>query len=1063
MADDIKIGQSLNDLYAHLSPAGVFSQLDTSKATDVQTIDEIIKDKILGPKGDFYTWDAINDAVDSYFKKSTPISKKDFGEKFHGISTKGRLNLEDSKYWQGAANLLNFTPILADSNDNKKEGCVISAFVSKDPFISPATKATKDVEIFLNYMPNLAVSQMVPFLEVTFEVPGQYFDPTKKSADKGSSQISTPSYMRFLLGSRSTNFDSQSDKFLYFADSTKEEYVTKVEESKNSNEQKNSKQTNKQEKSKVESKTDEQKKTQQAKELHRYKMTTGMETFLMPQTLTNMDELSPNGGNRLTQVKPFVPFATIEGLDVQVRNAGAGEMVSKTATLKIKLHDKARISEFSEFIRGPSGYSNLIIQTVYGWSMPVNQENNEYAKFINEKMYVKDCWMVKDSQFSFDMSGQVSFTIQLVNKGTRDLQRMMITAGAKEFADAVENLNKLRQTIAAFYERMRSADRFSIDVTSTDFLNAAVTSGDVSKFKDVELITKTIIANARHSSTLNEADVENLKGKLDAIRSAGPSLKSKVVDAIKKKFNSLSASQLDPFLPTNVDSEIAGLIKDFKKNVDARNAEIEKNLNDANSKKDSTEAKIDPIQLDKSVNVVSFGKLFMNFISSAVTSLKNFDELQVFFYPLNDATGPMSGHSIAEFPIDVTSLAYAYAEQLKLLSTNQLTLEQFLKLVITTQFSDIRAIGYGKNSVYKPFVPGNNNPEKQTDGKSKEEANKAEIEWAVKYGSLRIPMISFYFETNEETFSAGSMNRVRHQQPGKLIKRIHIYDLQLNPHKLAQTILSGESGLERGEVNKGKLRAALQESIKKLKVDQAKNIDQSIKKNAESVSTQKAAPNEDVNESRRKKSMKEFQDLKNAHAANAAGIPLPEEGKLIDRPNYDSYKISMNGKTRDIVKAELMRFVPTLTIGSNGTLIRSVNVGSKTDGAIGAANLYQVVKGGTGKYGLTSNGLEEVNELPVRVVPIQLSMTSLGCPIAGLYQQYFIDLNTGTTLDNLYKLTQVQHQMSQGKLDTSWTFVYSDGYGKFGGAPTVASIYVKEYQALLKEYIEAGGKPKNWT
>jgi hypothetical protein len=47
------------------------------------------------------------------------------------------------------------------------------------------------------------------------------------------------------------------------------------------------------------------------------------------------------------------------------------------------LHDKARISEFAEFIRGPSGYSNLIIRTTYGWSSPKGREDDEYSKFIN--------------------------------------------------------------------------------------------------------------------------------------------------------------------------------------------------------------------------------------------------------------------------------------------------------------------------------------------------------------------------------------------------------------------------------------------------------------------------------------------------------------------------------------------------------------------------------------------------------------------------------------------------------------------------------------------------------
>jgi len=427
---------------------------------------------------------------------------------------------------------------------------------------------------------------------------------------------------------------------------------------------------------------------------------------------------------------------------------------------------------------------------------------------------------------------------------------------------------------------------------------------------------------------------------------------------------------------------------------------------------------------------------------------------------MNDSTGPMSGYSIAEFPIDVTALAYAYADLLKTLNTNEITLEQFLKLVIDSQFTDIRAIGYGKNRHYKPMVPGKSEAE-PAEGP---DIQQLETNWSIKYGGWRPPLIDFYFETGIEyadptssTFKnsiRGSGKDKRLRDPSsKLIKRIHIYDRQLDPYRLLKSILTGDSDFERGEINRGKLQSYFNNIVKKLDFKQVSALREAIGK-IRSETPKKQDPNAPGDPTTSRKKVDDMQlDQISAAVRDKTGVNFPSDPEIVDRPNKTSYSIPTLGNKREVVKSELMRFVPTLTLGTNGSLIRTINVGSKTDGAIGAANLFQVVKGGTGKKALSANGLEEVNNLPLRVVPIQLTMSTLGCPIAGLYQQYFIDLYTGTTIDNLYKLSQLRHTISQGKFESSWTFIYTDGYGKFGAAPTVSALAAGEFEKFLDGWI----------
>jgi hypothetical protein len=1060
---DYQFATTLEGLYAHLNPSGVDSQLILQKSVDTRSISQIIKEVILGSSGDVYSWQSLKNDVEKYFKAPSRNSeavkneKDELAQRFHAISSddNGILDLGDSSYWGKNTKRLNsFVPSLDKSLKNNKK-CVVSAYVSRDPYISPATRGASDVEIFLNYMPSHAVAQMVPFLDVEFELLGQV----------NSSFITTPSYMRFLLGSVDTKGLNQFDKALVDADIIDKQTVETSRRGK------------------------------KVKQGSRNTIRSGVESFLMPQTLTNMDNLAP-GSNRLVRAKPFLPLASIEGFDVSVMNAGAGSYVHKTANLKLKVHDKSRIGEFSEFIRGPSGYASAVIWTKYGWSAPVGRTEDAYSNFINEKMRIEDCWAVKDAQFSFDAGGQVTLTLQLVTKGIRDMQKVMVSAGEGTLADQQNKLRKSIDTILYYYNLLKRDQSFSVDVTMTEVLNSASTTGNIGDYKNVEQITKKIQAISERSG-LSSSAAQELKVELDRLTGANKQANvymnyvNSIPEAVAKKFNSLSVG-IDPFLPrrSNTKEEQTGgkdeeklkeyfpsddlieAIDVFRKDWDKRNANIKAAIieqNKSNNKDKEANGVTKPIDLEEKVNVVSFGKLFMNFAASALVSIEDVDELQVFFYPMNDFSGPMSGYSIAEFPIDTTVLAYSYAEEIKRLNTNELTLQQFLKLVIDSQFADVRAVGYGRNSYYKPFAAQKGKAEKLDDS----EIESKDAKWTARYGGWRPPIIDFYLEVGEYKDEEGRKSfKVRKHRndsenvtkSGTLIKRLHVFDKQLNPYRLAQSILSGDSGYERGDVNRGKIQGAASPLVKELQKDKKKFLELVEKINKMFLEVDEAERDglETATTEQERRTIRQKADQKRLSELQRSAKNIPTEAEVVDRPGRRDYKIKLDGNKREVVKSELMKFVPTVVPGSNGSLVQAINVGSKTDGTMGAANLYRVVKGGTGKNALSANGLEEINELPLRTVPIQLTMTTSGCPTASLYQSYFFDLNTGTTIDNLYTCTQMQHQMSAGKFTTNWTFAFADGYGKFGSPPTVAGLITKVIQGILNTAAqESAPKPKS--
>ncbi len=63
---------------------------------------------------------------------------------------------------------------------------------------------------------------------------------------------------------------------------------------------------------------------------------------------------------------------------------------------------------------------------------------------------------------------------------------------------------------------------------------------------------------------------------------------------------------------------------------------------------------------------------------------------------------------------------------------------------------------------------------------------------------------------------------------------------------------------------------------------------------------------------------------------------------------------------------------------------------------------------------------------PVTVYPANVTLTTLGCPLVEYGHQYFIDLGSGTTADNLYTITKITHTLSPGRFDTSLNLSFAD-------------------------------------
>ena len=118
------------------------------------------------------------------------------------------------------------------------------------------------------------------------------------------------------------------------------------------------------------------------------------------------------------------------------------------------------------------------------------------------------------------------------------------------------------------------------------------------------------------------------------------------------------------------------------------------------------------------------------------------------------------------------------------------------------------------------------------------------------------------------------------------------------------------------------------------------------------------------------------------------------------------------------IKAILKSSVPSLTFGSQFSSIKSLSLSSNSSG-VNNVLLLNAISDDTPSVPGQNSELEDVV-----VIPASARMTMAGCPLVEYGQQYFVDMGTGTTADNLYVVTEISHTLQAGRFDTSLSLAF---------------------------------------
>lgn len=175
----------------------------------------------------------------------------------------------------------------------------------------------------------------------------------------------------------------------------------------------------------------------------------------------------------------------------------------------------------------------------------------------------------------------------------------------------------------------------------------------------------------------------------------------------------------------------------------------------------------------------------------------------------------------------------------------------------------------------------------------------------------------------------------------------------------------------------------------------------------------------------------------------------------------ENKKIEKENKRFSYLKKIFQQSYPVLSFdGSGSTVIKSIQVSNNMDAA---TTTHLVLQSTDNKQ---NDSLMQKSY--TRVVPGKITMESLGFPLAEVHQTFFIDMNTGTDIDNLYHITTVNHSIDPGSFKTSYELSTADNYGSheniFTELEKIKKIVKGEiFEAASPEKTQTGAKLQKKT
>lgn len=936
------------------------------------------------------------------------------------------------------------------------------------PSIDLKFRSAGKAEAFLNYVPSFIASSLVPYVDAEF----MFNRSLTPSDSSGPIPITTMSPLKFLLGADSLDQNKKADMLMH--DAAVRTFTAPPELSETGKKAvetaRNTLESAAKGKAALEARTQKNPATNQQiapststlgtdgsllqiKSSNEAKQAvatttavvrTGMELFTMPQTLINMD-LQGASPRYNPVINPTAPFGVITGLTVDVKtNVGmAGGF--KTANLTLKLFDRSRLVEIADFL-SPKLFKAVTIWLTYGWRAPVRPfaepgaiaDVKTYYDFINENMLKREAYNVQNSSINIEKDGTVTVTLSLYSRGALEL----ITSKdglSSELEARLQRYDNLLAEMKSLAQRMglQSVADLAKDVRGTTIISSALAGGlapidsktldrEISGLK--EILTKGNFPDQGKFLELVQAFYTQTGGTSTNARDVAVSIETRAISG--ERFTGLKSGAANDVFALPMSGQSLKKFDGDKEESPSKFALsrvrnwVEKNKGfTALGEKDIADRAVGAL------GALSFGRLFAHYFGQVALGLVNgaaVQEIQVIFYKLNDRAGLVSNINIAEFPIELAVVEEEYAKKIAEQKGENMSFNMLFEIVRASQFSSIQHPAYGFRDLYAPDKTTGQLAVKDTRS-SDQLARRITENWS-NGGPFVLPVLEMYIETGYTAVPQGYRSAdlldqfelaANSQIGGELnsarkIMRVHIYDKAATPTPEVMRVLGGKGGYQQFSVTA--LRAALGnnkelESLQKL-ADDVRNSD--VEQAVETIAGATGKSKEEI-----------------------AGFFKSVQFK--DRDGNSSF---------ELVKRKIAELVPTITMGTNGTMLESATFTTQQDALLSTIFMRRGPGSSTNQVEPNGSG---GGDLPLRVIPGTLSVNSMGCPVLEYMQQFFVDMGTGTTVDNLYNVTGLTHTLAPGKFTTQIKFTFAEAYGQYEDPQSVSNGVAAEISLIAKE------------
>ena len=935
-------------------------------------------------------------------------------------------NMDNLTTFQPTLDKIGFNPPVANNPTtvNEQESKrALSAFMMKHPVLVPSEKNSDLLSVFFNAIPSLELTRATPVMNVRIFSKKQVF----RSDENG--KLSSVSLPKFLEGAININENSQnSGQYSVLRAISLANQVTSSSPLADGT---------------VPDTTKD----------FQYYSVSGMELFQSPQTLVNPDAAKIRSNFLALPIDPFRPLATIKSFDVDVKSTGYGLISTKQSKLEIVLHDRSRMGEFADILKPDrAGTGGGFIEVEYGWAHPDglsvgNEETkNDFAELLNLTRSI-DHYTVTNSSFSFDDVGQVNIILNLISRGVSEMSELSITGEQNELRQQLQHIREIAEAITQLTSQVYrprqnrqgdSGDDNREEIRGHQMLGAA---GDATNFLILspELITsyRQLIAalearagtgNNRNNAAINLRDkIKDLVGDDPTSNATTPrrgststerggllgQVRRTVNSSIKAALELMNHDTRDGNSATNRDAFFNVLDNSRKTQINSwARAGRQEGVRRSQQQTNNDNAELLNIDNSSIPAVISLGTIIMSLVAKPLAGMKvngvpKFKEVQVYFYAFNPKAGCMSKYNIAQFPIFTKYFAREYSRYRLQTAGRSATVSitDFMTFLHDKIIDDTMNPAYGINRLYKA---GREGPEVNGNADTFDRELRR-IMIGANIGAspdFQQPMLTYDIESCPSVDS-----------PSQTILKIHVVDRTNSTRSPLRELLTLSINDTLSSVSTFPDSRNEAATIETNEQDHQGDRHNTSTAAAERASALKQNWRDCYAEIQQHALDLDLIEDVSRITINNAGEPVQRTLTPAAAPSY-----RFKGGS-DRLKSMIMEYTPHVIYGAMNTAIKQASLSTQANAALSTINM---LRAGNADAILATG--EQPGGIPMQIYPVQLSLTSLGCPFIRYSQELFVDFGTNTTADNLYYVTSIQHRLTPGEFTTTMKLTPCDAF-----------------------------------